>query len=155
MQSVLSNPSSMAVAELPSDPSDWELEEDDDEGEEETNTVSSPTGFKYNISRLSPRTRRVVKGLFNQSSSKDPPHISLELCGVREEDSEGSGLFYAFQMHEVVPCSVRIGARDSGRFSTPKWYVASAISIQVFRLEKPFAISDTLLLLPLPLVREY
>jgi hypothetical protein len=110
----------MPESEPSSDQSDWELEEDDDEGEGEPDTVSSPTGFKYNISRLSPRTRRVVKGLFNQSSSKDPPQISLELCGIRGDDPEGSGLFYAFQMHEVVPCSVRIGSRNSGRFSAPK-----------------------------------
>ncbi|KAK4153392.1 hypothetical protein C8A00DRAFT_43684 [Chaetomidium leptoderma] len=109
---------SMADSEHSSDASDWDVEED--EGGGETNIVSSPTGFKYNISRLSPRTRQVVKGLFNQTSSNDPPQVSLELCGIREEDAEGTGLFYAFQMHEVVPCSVRIGTRDSQRFSAPK-----------------------------------
>ena len=103
-----------------SDTSDWEVEEDDDE--DGTQSVSSSTGFKYNMSKLSPRTRQVVKGLFSQTSSNDPPQISLELCGMREEDpgGGGGGLFYAFQMHEVVPCSVRIGARDSTRFSAPK-----------------------------------
>jgi uncharacterized membrane protein YgcG len=108
----------MPDSEHSSDLSDWEME-GDEEGEE-TDVVSSPTGFKYNVSRLSPKARRVARGLFNQTSPKDPPQISLELCGIREEDSEGSGFFYAFQMHEVVPCSVRIGARDSGRFSEPK-----------------------------------
>ncbi|KAL2023442.1 hypothetical protein VTK56DRAFT_2438 [Thermocarpiscus australiensis] len=108
----------MAESEWPSDTSDWEAEEEDDD--EETDVVSSPTGFKYNISRLSPQTRRVVKGLFNQTSAHNPPQISLELCGIREEDPEGSGLFYAFQMHEVTPCSVRIGSRDSRSFSTPR-----------------------------------
>jgi hypothetical protein len=102
-----------------SDLSDWELEEDEEE-EEEKGVVSSPAGFKYNLSRLSPRTRQVAKGLFNQTSSKDPPQISLELCGLREGDAEGGDVFYAFQMREVVPCSVRIGARNSGRFSAPK-----------------------------------
>jgi hypothetical protein len=101
-----------------SDLSDWELEEDEEE--EEKGVVSSPAGFKYNLSRLSPRTRQVAKGLFNQTSSKDPPQISLELCGLREGDAEGGDVFYAFQMREVVPCSVRIGARNSGRFSAPK-----------------------------------
>jgi hypothetical protein len=117
MQSVRSSPP-MPGSEPSSDVSDWEAGEEEDE--ETTDLVSSPTGLKYNISRLSPRTRRVVKGLFNQESSNDPPQIALELCGIREEDTEGAGLFYAFQMHEVVPCSVRIGARDSGRFSAPR-----------------------------------
>ncbi|KAL2198955.1 hypothetical protein P885DRAFT_31995 [Corynascus similis CBS 632.67] len=108
----------MSDSEHSSDTSDWEME--GDEEEEGTDIVPSPTGFKYNISRLSPEARQVVRGLFNQTRAKEPPQISLELCGIREEDSEGSGVFYAFQMHEVVPCSVRIGARDSARFSTPR-----------------------------------
>ncbi|KAG7293366.1 hypothetical protein NEMBOFW57_003414 [Staphylotrichum longicolle] len=110
----------MSASEHHSDASDWDVEEEEDE--DDTDIVSSPAGFKYNISRLSPRTRQVVKGLFNQASSSEPPQISLELCGMRDEDPDGSGrgLFYAFQLHEVVPCSVRIGARDSRRFSVPK-----------------------------------
>lgn len=119
MQSARTSPAMPGPESEPSsDVSDWDVE--DDEDDEETNLVSSPAGFKYNISRLSPRTQQVVKGLFNQTSSNDPPQISLELCGLREGDAEGSDVFYAFQMHEVVPCSVRIGARDSGRFSAPK-----------------------------------
>ncbi|KAL2155143.1 hypothetical protein VTH82DRAFT_3819 [Thermothelomyces myriococcoides] len=118
----------MPDVEHPSDTSDWEMEgyereeeeEDNDEDEERTDIVPSPTGFRYNISRLSPRARQMVKGLFNQTRVKEPPQISLELCGVREEDPEGNDFFYAFQMHEVVPCSVRIGSRRSGRFSTPR-----------------------------------
>ncbi|KAK4136769.1 hypothetical protein BT67DRAFT_374064 [Trichocladium antarcticum] len=104
-------------SEQASDMSDWEPGEDDDD--EEIDVVSSPTGFRYNISRLSPSTRQTVRALFSQKPAQEPPQISLELCGVRH-DPEGSGLFYAFQMHEVVPCSVRIGARDSQRFPTPK-----------------------------------
>ena len=116
MQSLRTNPP-MPESEQSSDMSDWESGEEDDD--EEIDVVSSPTGFKYNISQLSPSTRQTVRGLFSQKPAQDPPQISLELCGVRE-DPEGSGLFYAFQMHEVVPCSVRIGARDSPRFPTPK-----------------------------------
>ncbi|KAL2134513.1 hypothetical protein VTI74DRAFT_11624 [Chaetomium olivicolor] len=109
---------SMLEGDYPSVTSDWEVDEGEDE--EEATVVSSPAGFKYNISRLSPRTRQVVKSLFDQESSHDPPQISLEFCGLREENPEGDGYFYAFQMQEVVPCSVRIGARDSGRFSVPR-----------------------------------
>ena len=115
MQSPLANPN-MSELNQPSDVSDWEAGEDDNE---EMDVVSSPTGLKYNISRLPPGTRQMVRSLFSQTSAQDPPQISLELCGIRE-DTEGSGYFYAFQMHEVVPCSVRIGAQGSGRFSTPR-----------------------------------
>ncbi|KAL2174684.1 uncharacterized protein P884DRAFT_208334 [Thermothelomyces heterothallicus CBS 202.75] len=124
MQSVCAS-APMPDSEHPSDTRDWEMEGDDEDEEEEeeeegTDTVPSPTGLRYNISRLSPRARQMVKGLFNQARVKEPPQISLELCGIREEDPEGNGFFYAFQMHEVVPCSVRIGSRRSGRFSTPR-----------------------------------
>ncbi|KAL2270887.1 hypothetical protein VTJ83DRAFT_258 [Remersonia thermophila] len=106
--------------EPPAEPSDWEVdEEDDDDDTEESDIVTSPAGLRYNLSRLSPRTRQVAKGLFNQRSPHDQPQISLELCAIREDEA-GGDVFYAFQMHEVVPCSVRIGARDSGRFSTPR-----------------------------------
>jgi len=109
----------MSGSDHPSDSSDWDAEDDDDD--EGTDVVSAPTGLKYNLSRLSPRTRQVAKGLFSQTASNDSPQISLELCGIREEGPGGDGgLFYAFQMHEVVPCSVRIGARDSARFSAPR-----------------------------------
>jgi hypothetical protein len=101
-----------------SEPSDWEVDDDDDEGED-TDVVASPTGLRYNVSRLTPRTRQVVKGLFSQPSSNDQPQISLELCAVREGEADGD-VFYAFQMHEIVPCSVRIGSRDSPRFATPR-----------------------------------
>ncbi|EGS19006.1 uncharacterized protein CTHT_0056260 [Thermochaetoides thermophila DSM 1495] len=106
-------------SEWQQDPSDWESGEDDDE-EEDTDIVTSPSGFRYNISRLSPRTKKVVKSLFRESPSRDPPQISLELCGIRQEDPHGNGYFYAFQLHETVPCSVRIGAKSSGRFAIPR-----------------------------------
>ncbi|KAL1838275.1 hypothetical protein VTJ49DRAFT_2846 [Mycothermus thermophilus] len=113
-------------SEPPSEPSDWEVDDDDDDDDDDfdddtegSDVVASPAGLRYNLSRLSPRTRQVVKGLFNQRSPRDQPQISLELCAIREGEVDGD-VFYAFQMHEVVPCSVRIGARDSARFSTPR-----------------------------------
>lgn len=97
-----------------SDESEWD--EDEDTG----NIVSSPTGLKYNITNLPRKTQRVVREIFNQQVTATPPQISLELCGIKEDDSEDDGVFYAFQMHEVVPCSVRLGSRHSKRFSTPR-----------------------------------
>ncbi|KAK3328838.1 hypothetical protein B0H66DRAFT_2687 [Apodospora peruviana] len=97
-----------------SDESDW------DEDEDTRDVVCSPTGLKYNIAHLSPKTQKVVRELFNETSIDTPPQISLELCGIKEADAENDDVFYAFQMHEVVPCSVRIGSRHSTRFSTPR-----------------------------------
>ncbi|KAK3341160.1 hypothetical protein B0T25DRAFT_635393 [Lasiosphaeria hispida] len=110
MQSPQQSPSVHESAQY-SDESDW------DDDEETPDTVSSPTGLKYNIAHLSDRTQKVVRGLFN---AQDPPRISLELCGIKEDDPHGGGVFYAFQMHEVAPCSIRIGPRNSKRFSVPK-----------------------------------
>lgn len=95
-----------------SDESDWE--EDDEVGD----VVTSPSGLRYNIRHLSPTTQKVVRGAFND---QEPPKIYLESCGIKEEGTSGdSAHFYAFQMHEVVPCSVRIGARESTRWSLPQ-----------------------------------
>lgn len=95
-----------------SDESDWE--EDDEVGD----VVTSPSGLRYNIRHLSPTTQKVVRSAFND---QEPPKIYLESCGIKEEGTGGDdAYFYAFQMHEVVPCSVRIGARDSARWSLPE-----------------------------------
>ncbi|KAK0657487.1 hypothetical protein B0T16DRAFT_386016 [Cercophora newfieldiana] len=94
-------------------------DEDDSEWEDdvEDTVLSESTGLRYNIGHLSPRTQKVVRGLFNNQES---PQIYLDSCGIREEGSEGGNVFYAFQMHEVVPCSVRIGSRSSTQWSIPR-----------------------------------
>lgn len=105
---------------LSSDEDESEWEDDDDAGD----CVSSKsTGFRYNIGHLSPKTQKVVRGLFND---QETPQIYLESCGVREEDSQDSKAFYAFQMQEIVPCSVRIGCRSSTQWSVPKCTCADA-----------------------------
>ncbi|KAK3394465.1 hypothetical protein B0H63DRAFT_46741 [Podospora didyma] len=106
---------SVESEEYSSEESDW-----DEDDEESGRVISSSTGLNYDISGLPNKTQEVVRSLFDQSPAKGPQQISLELCGIKKEDAEGSGRFYAFQMNEVVPCSVRIGARNSARFSTPK-----------------------------------
>ncbi|KAK5663660.1 hypothetical protein OQA88_4091 [Cercophora sp. LCS_1] len=99
-----------SVPETDEEESDWE--DDDDAG----NIISSPNGLRYNIGLLPPRTQRLVRGVFND---QEQPRIFLESCGIKEEGSGDEGFFYAFQLHEVVPCSIRIGSRSSARWSTP------------------------------------
>ncbi|KAK4231807.1 hypothetical protein QBC38DRAFT_204944 [Podospora fimiseda] len=118
-QSTLSSPT-MPDQDPSSEESEWDDDEDDEDQDSNKHIVTSPTGLQYNISQLSHKTQQVVRGLFNQTFAQGPPQISLELCGIKEEDDEDSSVFYAFQLHEVVPCSVRIGSRKSKRFSTPK-----------------------------------
>lgn len=101
------------------DKSDRELEGDADESAEEDNgtTVRSPTRLKYNIERLSPRTQKLVRSLWGDSF-EEPPEISLQWCD-HMLDADGNIDFYAFQMHEVVPRSVRIGSPKS-QYSEPQ-----------------------------------
>ncbi|KAK1835624.1 hypothetical protein QBC39DRAFT_416262 [Podospora conica] len=99
------------------DESDWE-DEDDTRG-----LVFSPSGLRYAIGHLPRRTQRMMRALYN---TQDPPRISLELCNIKQEGGDGDGFFYAFQLQEVVPCSVRIGSKNSTRFSMPKCECADA-----------------------------
>ncbi|KAB5536679.1 hypothetical protein GE09DRAFT_336665 [Coniochaeta sp. 2T2.1] len=86
-------------------------EGDDSTDEYDNSTVRSPTRLKYNIERLSPHTRKMVRSLWGESF-EEPPEISLQWCD-RMLDADGNIDFYAFQMHEVVPRSVRIGSPKS------------------------------------------
>ncbi|KAK4449298.1 hypothetical protein QBC34DRAFT_299321 [Podospora aff. communis PSN243] len=112
---------------LSSDEDDSEWEDDDEAGD----VISSQsTGLRYNVGHLSPKTQKVARGLFN---SQESPQIYLDSCGLREENAEDNGIFYAFQMHEVVPCSVRIGSRSSTHWSVPKCTCPDA----VYRRRRP------------------
>ncbi|KAK3335353.1 hypothetical protein B0T19DRAFT_5830 [Cercophora scortea] len=115
MQSSLPKTSPILGLAKDSDESDW-----DGDDEQTRDVISSPTGLKYNISRLSRKNRRIVRELFNDDADQNPPQISLEVCGIKRENAQEDGIFYAFQMHEIVPCSVRIGSRNSTRFSMPR-----------------------------------
>lgn len=99
------------------DESGWE-NEDDARG-----IVVSPSGLRYAIGHLAPGTQRMMRALYN---TQDPPQIFLELCGIKQEGADGDDFFYAFQLQEVVPCSVRIGSKSSTRFSVPKCECADA-----------------------------
>lgn len=94
-------------------------EGDGDESMDEDNgsIVRSPSRLRYNIERLSSHTQKLVRSLWGQSF-EEPPEISLQWCD-RMLDSDGKVDFYAFQMHEVVPRSVRIGSPKS-QYSEPQ-----------------------------------
>lgn len=85
--------------------------------EEDESTVRSPTKLRYSIDHLSPETQKLVRSLWGETF-EEPPQISLQWCD-RMLDSDGNLDFYAFQMHEVVPRSVRIGSPKS-KYSEPQ-----------------------------------
>ncbi|KAJ9142123.1 SWIM zinc finger protein [Pleurostoma richardsiae] len=80
--------------------------------------VRSPkTNLVYNISNLPEQTQELVRQLFHESPQDEPPQIVLQWCQLSREE-QGSQ-FYAFQMHEIVPRSVRIGGPES-RYPVPR-----------------------------------
>jgi hypothetical protein len=92
-------------------------DEDDDSADEDMGTtVRSPTKLTYNIERLSPDAQKSVRSLWGDPF-EEPPEISLQWC-ERMLDGDGND-FYAFQLHEVVPRSVRIGSPKS-RYAKPE-----------------------------------
>lgn len=86
-------------------------EEYDSMDEDSDAVIRSPTRLRYSIERLSPHTRKLVRSLWGDTF-EEPPQISLQWCD-RMLDANGNIDFYAFQMHEVVPRSVRIGSPKS------------------------------------------
>ncbi|KAK2057026.1 hypothetical protein LY76DRAFT_658165 [Colletotrichum caudatum] len=86
----------------PETDSDSSLIDDDD-----PSVVRSPSRLTYRIDRLPDDARMRVREAF-----KDPPRLSLEYCRLRDD-------VYAFQMIEMVPRSIRIGAPGSP-FATPR-----------------------------------
>lgn len=125
------------TTEYHDDGSDSESEPNDVDTE---NIVRSPfTGIMYDISQLptgdstqgagdsqqghsrvdpGDQDRDIqgrIKELFRELSSHESPPINLQFCGLGEEDG---GEFYAFQLREITPLSIRIGTPTS-RWSEP------------------------------------
>ncbi|KLU83598.1 hypothetical protein MAPG_02651 [Magnaporthiopsis poae ATCC 64411] len=126
------------TTEYHEDASDSESELDDLDTD---NIVRSPfTGIMYDISQLptggdsgqgagdsqqgqsrvdpGDQDRDVqgrIKELFRKLSNHESPPINLQFCGLGEEDG---GEFYAFQLREITPLSIRIGTPTS-RWSEP------------------------------------
>ncbi|KAK2002805.1 hypothetical protein LX36DRAFT_707504 [Colletotrichum falcatum] len=86
----------------PDTDSDSSLIDDDD-----PSVVRSPSRLNYRLDRLSADARLRVREAF-----RDPPRLSLQYCRLRDD-------VYAFQMTEMVPHSIRIGAPGSP-FATPR-----------------------------------
>lgn len=101
--------------------SDVSIEEDDDDEEEDTRTVlcSPNTNISYDISSLDPDTQSEVRQLFRDTPPSEAPPLALQWCQFNQ-DQEGNR-FYAFQLHELVPRSIRIGS-PSSKYSKPKCY---------------------------------
>lgn len=110
---------SRALGTLQGSPSDEEasnfsLDEEDDEDYTRTVVRSPATRISYDISDLDPETQSEVRQLFRETPASEPPSLALQWCQLNQEEQ-----VYAFQLHEVVPRSIRIGSSAS-KYSTPR-----------------------------------
>lgn len=88
------------------------MEEDEDEDEDTRTVVTSPnTMIRYDISNLDPDTQSEVRQLFREAQACDSPPLVLQWCQFNKDQEDNQ--FYAFQLHEVVPRSIRIGSSTS------------------------------------------
>ncbi|KAJ4394533.1 hypothetical protein N0V93_003752 [Gnomoniopsis smithogilvyi] len=111
-------PRSVNVAQDPSSDdddgadSDASMEGDEDEDEDTRTVVSSPfTMISYDISDLDPDIQSEVRQLFRETPVSEPPPLVLQWCQFNQDQQDNQ--FYAFQLHEVVPRSIRIGSLTS------------------------------------------
>lgn len=93
---------------------DEDDEEEDDE-DEDTRTIvrSSTTRLSYDMSNLDADTRSELRQLFRETPPSEPPSLVLQWCQLSQEQEDEHSRFYAFQLHEVVPRSIRIGSPGS------------------------------------------
>ncbi|KAK2010569.1 SWIM zinc finger protein [Colletotrichum eremochloae] len=99
-----------SLGDVASDSSSSEPETDSDSSlidDDDPSVVLSPSRLIYRIDKLSADSRLRVREAF-----RDPPRLSLQYCRLRDD-------VYAFQMTEMVPRSIRIGAPGSP-FTTPR-----------------------------------
>lgn len=92
--------------------SDAPMEGEDDDDEDTSTIVSSPyTKISYDISSLDLDTQSDVRQLFRETPASEPPPLVLQWCQFNQDQEDNQ--FYAFQLHEVVPRSIRIGSLTS------------------------------------------
>ncbi|TPX11228.1 uncharacterized protein E0L32_001046 [Thyridium curvatum] len=100
---------SPARHDLERDPLPHEEDEESDDDYSTSLHVRSPTtGLRYNIENLGDETQDIVRDLFSETPQEDLPLITLQWCNF---DSQRS--LYAFQVHEIVPRAIYVGASDS------------------------------------------
>ncbi|PSS03644.1 hypothetical protein BD289DRAFT_449415 [Coniella lustricola] len=91
-----------------------EDEGDDDEDDDDRVIVrSTTTHLTYDISNLDADTQSEVRQLFRKTLPAEPPSLVLQWCQIGQEQEDKDRQFYAFQLHEVVPRSIRIGSPGS------------------------------------------
>lgn len=92
--------------------SDASMEGDDDDDEDTRTVLSSPySKISYDISNLDQDTQSEVRQLFRETPASEPPPLVLQWCQFNQDQEDNQ--FYAFQLHEVVPRSIRIGSPTS------------------------------------------
>lgn len=92
--------------------SDALMEGDDDDDEDTRTVLSSPySKISYDISNLDQDTQSEVRQLFRETPASEPPPLVLQWCQFNQDQEDSQ--FYAFQLHEVVPRSIRIGSPTS------------------------------------------
>lgn len=92
--------------------SDASMEGDEDEDEDTRTVISSPySKISYDISNLDQDTQSEVRQLFRETPASEPPPLVLQWCQFNQDQEDNQ--FYAFQLHEVVPRSIRIGSPTS------------------------------------------
>lgn len=97
--------------------SDASTEEEDDDEDMRTIVRSPTTKISYDISSLDHDTQSEVRQLFRETPASEPPPLVLQWCQLNQEQQDGQ--FYAFQLHEVVPRSIRIGSPTS-KYRNPR-----------------------------------
>ncbi|CAN8099773.1 unnamed protein product [Discula destructiva] len=92
---------------------DAPMEGEDSQESEDTGTilVSPSTNITYDISSLDVDTQAEVKQLFRATPASGAPPLVLQWCQFNKDEQDNQ--WYAFQLHEVVPRSIRIGPPSS------------------------------------------
>lgn len=92
--------------------SDASMEGEEDDDEDTRTVILSPySKINYDISNLDQDTQSEVRQLFRETPASEPPPLVLQWCQFNQDQEENQ--FYAFQLHEVVPRSIRIGSPTS------------------------------------------
>lgn len=88
---------------------DTETDTDTETDSDDEGPVCSPmTGLLYSLDQLDDETHELVHELFRPLAPEETPPMVVEWCGISNDPD-----VYAFQLREVVPRTIRIGAPAS------------------------------------------